>query len=74
MCIEEKVSGTRQNIGNESSEKTTDLKHLINVSELGFSGFVEVGRVLYNSDFKKRERLFAENKSVKAMWKARGQI
>lgn len=24
LCIEERVSGTRQNIGNESSEKTSD--------------------------------------------------
>ena len=36
------VSGMKQNVGNEYSEKTTDLKHLINVSELGFSGIVEV--------------------------------
>lgn len=41
-CIEERGSGINETSGNEYLGKTSGLKLLINVSELGFSGIVEM--------------------------------
>lgn len=52
-CVEER-SGMKENSGHKYSGKTSDLKQLINMSELGLLGIIEIWKVLYNTDFKKK--------------------
>ena len=55
-CVEER-SGMKENSGNKYSGKTSDLKQLINMSELGLLGITEIRKVLYNTDLKKSDLL-----------------